>query len=55
MDDDHADDRDEAPGGPPDAKAIDLVKLVEKVRELMREDLRLERARGGTAGTGQRW
>jgi hypothetical protein len=56
MDDTQEVDRDEAPGaGAPAPNAVDLVKLVEKVRELMREDLRLERARGAAAGTGQRW
>ena len=56
MDDEHAGDHDEAPGAPaPAANAVDLVKLVEKVRELMRADLRLERARGASTGTRQRW
>ena len=57
MDDDEQEvDHAEGPGAPaPAANAIDLAKLVEKVRELMREDLRLERARGAATGTGQRW
>ena len=56
MDDAEETDRDEATGTPaPAANAIDLVKLVEKVRKLMHEDLRLERARGAAAGPGQRW
>jgi hypothetical protein len=55
MDDEHDGGGSDAPGAPPPAaNAIDLVKLVEKVRQLMREDLRLERARGA-AGTRQRW
>ena len=54
--DDEQEDRDVAPGaGTPAPNTIDLVKLVEKVRQLMREDLRLERARGAATGTGQRW
>jgi hypothetical protein len=57
MDDEHEADHGEASGGeaPGGAKAIDLEKLVEKVRELMREDLRLEQARGASAGAGRRW
>ena len=56
MDDEQEGDHGDAPGAPaPAPKAIDLVKLVEKVRDLMRADLRLERARGASTGTRQRW
>jgi hypothetical protein len=57
MDDEHEAEHGDAPGGeaPGGAKAIDLAKLVEKVRELMVEDLRLEQARGASAGVGRRW
>jgi len=50
-DDDAAARADRAAG----ADAIDLVKLAEKVHELMREDLRLERARGAAVGSPRRW
>jgi hypothetical protein len=35
-----------APGSQPTPPAIDIVQLAERVYRLMREDLRLERARG---------
>jgi hypothetical protein len=35
-----------APGGPPQEPEIDIVLLAQKVYDLMRAELRLERARG---------
>jgi hypothetical protein len=53
ADDDHAS-ADAAPGGPKEQPRdaqhadVDVARLAEKVYTLMREELRLERARGAT-------